>query len=75
MLIGCLVSVWRDPLLGSVTEQTIIYSCLLVFFLFSGKLEIHLTYVTSLYHERICIRCYYLYSLTPLTLLGLVGIY
>ena len=75
VLIGCLVSVWRDPLLGSVTEQTIIYFCLLVLLFVSGKLEIDLTYVTSLYSEHICTRCYYLYSLTPLTLLGLVGIY
>ena len=34
-----------------------------------------MTYVTSLYSEHICTKCYYLYSLTPLALVGLVGIY
>ena len=37
----------------------------------SGKLEIGLTHVIF-YSEQICTRCYYLYSLT---LLELVGIY
>ena len=50
-----------------------LFACLYLFT--SGKLEIDMTYVTSLYSEHIFTRCYYLYSLTPLTLLELVGIY
>ena len=45
----------------NVTEQSMIYFCLLAFL---GKLEIGLTYATSFYSEHICTRCYYLYSLT-----------
>ena len=50
-----------------------LFTCLYLFT--SGKLEIYMTYVTSLYSEHICTKCYYLYSLTPLALVGLVGIY
>ena len=62
-----------DPLLGSAAEQTMIFLGLYLFT--SGKLETDLTYVTSLYSAHICTRRYYLYTLTPLTLMGLVYIY
>ena len=51
---------------GSCTEKC--YRKIHDLFLFTcflgGKLEIGLAYVTSLYSEHICTRCYYLYSLT-----------